>query len=193
MCLWGSHQRITYSTQSSITPCPSYQNRHKYTHTHIHTKQHNHIPSDQHRVGYLYLSRNVALIKQYTVYQTRVTRAQLHRNGGGAADWHAQGAGAGEKPQGRVAVHGSGRRGHCASVLHHNSKVRNLLLENWLQNDQHRLSNCVFFRPMDLQKMEEKLNDGDYQTFTDFRNDFKLIVNNCRLYNGQNNGMNEAY
>lgn len=41
---------------------------------------------------------------------------------------------------------------------------------------------------MDLLKMEEKLDSGEYQSFTDFRNDFKLIVNNCRLYNGQNNG-----
>lgn len=41
---------------------------------------------------------------------------------------------------------------------------------------------------MDLLKMEERLDNGQYQTFTDFRNDFKLIVNNCRLYNGQNNG-----
>lgn len=36
--------------------------------------------------------------------------------------------------------------------------------------------------------MEERLDNGQYLTFTDFRNDFKLIVNNCRLYNGQNNG-----
>lgn len=41
---------------------------------------------------------------------------------------------------------------------------------------------------MDLQQMEERLNNGHYKTFIDFRNDFKLIVNNCRLYNGQNNG-----
>lgn len=41
---------------------------------------------------------------------------------------------------------------------------------------------------MDLQQMEERLNTGQYKTFNDFRNDFKLIVNNCRLYNGQNNG-----
>lgn len=44
------------------------------------------------------------------------------------------------------------------------------------------------FRPMDLLKMEEKLENGEYLTYTDFRTDFKLIVNNCRLYNGQNNG-----
>lgn len=41
---------------------------------------------------------------------------------------------------------------------------------------------------MDLQQMDERLESGQYLTFTDFRNDFKLIVNNCRLYNGQNNG-----
>jgi len=41
---------------------------------------------------------------------------------------------------------------------------------------------------MDLLKMEEKLDNAEYLTFSEFRNDFKLIVNNCRLYNGQNNG-----
>ncbi|KAL7052395.1 hypothetical protein ACKWTF_004861 [Chironomus riparius] len=45
----------------------------------------------------------------------------------------------------------------------------------------------IIKRPMDLLKMEEKLDDGEYLTYTDFRTDFKLIVNNCRLYNGQNN------
>lgn len=46
----------------------------------------------------------------------------------------------------------------------------------------------VIIRPMDLLKMEEKLDNGEYRSFTEFRTDFKLIVNNCRLYNGQNNG-----
>lgn len=41
---------------------------------------------------------------------------------------------------------------------------------------------------MDLEKMEEKLDCGLYRTFSEFHNDFKLIVNNCRLYNGQSNG-----
>ena len=36
--------------------------------------------------------------------------------------------------------------------------------------------------------MEDKLDNGEYQKFSDFRNDFKLIVNNCRLYNGNDNG-----
>lgn len=41
---------------------------------------------------------------------------------------------------------------------------------------------------MDLLKMEEKLDNCEYRSFTEFRTDFKLIVNNCRLYNGQTNG-----
>lgn len=41
---------------------------------------------------------------------------------------------------------------------------------------------------MDLLKMEDKLDNGEYQKFCDFRNDFKLIVNNCRIYNGNHNG-----
>ncbi|XP_055688249.1 uncharacterized protein LOC129792878 isoform X2 [Lutzomyia longipalpis] len=49
----------------------------------------------------------------------------------------------------------------------------------------------IIRRPMDLLKMEEKLDNGEYATFTEFRNDFKLIVNNCRLYNGQNNEYTE--
>lgn len=46
----------------------------------------------------------------------------------------------------------------------------------------------TIYRPMDLLKMEDKLDNGEYQKFSDFRNDFKLIVNNCRLYNGNDNG-----
>lgn len=46
---------------------------------------------------------------------------------------------------------------------------------------------------MDLLKMEEKLDNGEYNSFTEFRTDFKLIVNNCRLYNGQNNGKNLSW
>lgn len=41
---------------------------------------------------------------------------------------------------------------------------------------------------MDLLQMDRKLDKFEYKEFNDFRNDFKLIVNNCRLYNGQNNG-----
>ena len=46
----------------------------------------------------------------------------------------------------------------------------------------------IIRRPMDLLKMEEKLDNEEYLRYSDFRNDFKLIVNNCRLYNGNNTG-----
>jgi hypothetical protein len=41
---------------------------------------------------------------------------------------------------------------------------------------------------MDLQRMEDKLDDGEYLTFADFKADFQLIVDNCRQYNGTGNG-----
>lgn len=47
---------------------------------------------------------------------------------------------------------------------------------------------AVIRRPMDLKKMEERLDNGFYTNFAMFKGDFKLIVNNCRLYNGQDNG-----
>ncbi|XP_068617472.1 uncharacterized protein dikar [Battus philenor] len=46
---------------------------------------------------------------------------------------------------------------------------------------------AVIRRPMDLRKMEERLDSGYYTDFNMFKADFKLIVNNCRLYNGQDN------
>uniref|UniRef100_A0A1E1VZP5 Bromo domain-containing protein n=1 Tax=Pectinophora gossypiella TaxID=13191 RepID=A0A1E1VZP5_PECGO len=46
---------------------------------------------------------------------------------------------------------------------------------------------AVIRRPMDLRKMEERLDTGYYTDFAMFKADFKLIVNNCRLYNGQDN------
>ncbi|XP_041986668.1 myb-like protein X [Aricia agestis] len=46
---------------------------------------------------------------------------------------------------------------------------------------------AVIRRPMDLRKMEERLDNGYYSDFSMFKADFKLIVNNCRLYNGQDN------
>ncbi|KOB69661.1 Uncharacterized protein OBRU01_16750, partial [Operophtera brumata] len=46
---------------------------------------------------------------------------------------------------------------------------------------------AVIRRPMDLRKMEERLDTGHYRDFASFKADFKLIVNNCRLYNGQDN------
>ncbi|CAH0402010.1 unnamed protein product [Chilo suppressalis] len=46
---------------------------------------------------------------------------------------------------------------------------------------------AVIRRPMDLRKMEQRLDSGYYTDFSMFKADFKLIVNNCRLYNGQDN------
>lgn len=46
----------------------------------------------------------------------------------------------------------------------------------------------VVRKPMDLQRMEDKLDAGEYQTFKRFRADFQLIVENCQLYNGKDNG-----
>ncbi|XP_031767410.2 uncharacterized protein LOC113521701 isoform X2 [Galleria mellonella] len=46
---------------------------------------------------------------------------------------------------------------------------------------------AVIRRPMDLRKMEERLDSGYYTDFSMFKADFKLIVNNCRLFNGQDN------
>lgn len=42
--------------------------------------------------------------------------------------------------------------------------------------------------PMDLQRMEDKLDSGRYLTFDDFKADFHLIIANCRKYNGSENG-----
>ncbi|KAJ8957075.1 hypothetical protein NQ318_007288 [Aromia moschata] len=45
----------------------------------------------------------------------------------------------------------------------------------------------IIRKPMDLQRMEERLDAGYYKSFTKFRTDFQLIVDNCRLYNGAEN------
>lgn len=42
--------------------------------------------------------------------------------------------------------------------------------------------------PMDLQQMEDKLNDGLYETLSQFKHDFQLIIANCKQYNGSTNG-----
>lgn len=46
----------------------------------------------------------------------------------------------------------------------------------------------VIRKPMDLQRMEDRLDSGYYKSFSRFRADFQLIVDNCRLYNGMDNG-----
>lgn len=48
----------------------------------------------------------------------------------------------------------------------------------------------VVRRPMDLSKMEEKLENGCYKNQRQFKKDFCLIVDNCRQYNGSENGKN---
>lgn len=50
----------------------------------------------------------------------------------------------------------------------------------------------IIRKPMDLQRMEERLDSGFYKNFSKFRLDFQLIVENCRLYNGVENGKNKC-
>jgi len=42
---------------------------------------------------------------------------------------------------------------------------------------------------MDLSTMEEKLEAGSYKNLSQFKRDFRLIVDNCRQYNGSDNGL----
>ena len=46
----------------------------------------------------------------------------------------------------------------------------------------------VVRKPMDLSTMEEKLENGLYKSLSVFKRDFRLIVDNCRQYNGSDNG-----
>lgn len=46
----------------------------------------------------------------------------------------------------------------------------------------------VIAKPMDLQTMEDKLDNGEYGSLQQFKADFQLIVDNCRQYNGSDNG-----
>lgn len=41
---------------------------------------------------------------------------------------------------------------------------------------------------MDISTMEEKLEDGSYKTLRQFKRDFRLIIDNCKQYNGSDNG-----
>ncbi|RZF40813.1 hypothetical protein LSTR_LSTR003323 [Laodelphax striatellus] len=49
----------------------------------------------------------------------------------------------------------------------------------------------VIAKPMDLQRMEDKLDTGEYCTFGQFKADFQLIIDNCRQYNGSDNEYTE--
>lgn len=41
--------------------------------------------------------------------------------------------------------------------------------------------------------MEQKLENGLYKNLSQFKRDFRLIVNNCRQYNGSDNGWYNLY
>lgn len=43
-------------------------------------------------------------------------------------------------------------------------------------------------KPMTLQWMEDKLDRGKYDNIEEFKNDFHLILTNCKQYNGSRNG-----
>ncbi|XP_050600726.1 serine/arginine repetitive matrix protein 2 isoform X5 [Bombus affinis] len=49
----------------------------------------------------------------------------------------------------------------------------------------------VVRKPMDLSTMEEKLENGLYKSLSEFKRDFRLIVDNCRQYNGSDNEYTE--
>ncbi|XP_015114343.1 bromodomain-containing protein 4 [Diachasma alloeum] len=49
----------------------------------------------------------------------------------------------------------------------------------------------VVRKPMDLSTMEEKLEGGSYKNLSQFKRDFRLIVDNCRQYNGSDNEYTE--
>ncbi|ESO97968.1 hypothetical protein LOTGIDRAFT_89195, partial [Lottia gigantea] len=42
----------------------------------------------------------------------------------------------------------------------------------------------VVKNPMDLMRIESKINERDYKTTDDFINDLHLMFDNCILYNG---------
>lgn len=42
--------------------------------------------------------------------------------------------------------------------------------------------------PMSLQHMEDKLDSGKYKTLAEFKQDFRLMLANCKQYNGSRNG-----
>ena len=46
----------------------------------------------------------------------------------------------------------------------------------------------VVKEPMDIQTMEDKLDNQEYQSVDEFKEDFQKIVDNCRLYNGASSG-----
>ena len=45
-----------------------------------------------------------------------------------------------------------------------------------------------FQHPMDLAKIEHKLNEKMYSSSEEFVEDFSLMFDNCHAYNGNNSG-----
>lgn len=44
----------------------------------------------------------------------------------------------------------------------------------------------IIKRPMDFEKMQNKLENGDYKKIGDLRADFELMMNNCSQFNKDN-------
>lgn len=54
---------------------------------------------------------------------------------------------------------------------------------SWQPSNQFRLQ-----EPMDLMTIEEKLESKEYGSKQEFLDDFQLIFDNCRVYNGADSG-----
>lgn len=50
----------------------------------------------------------------------------------------------------------------------------------------------IIKNPMDLNSMEQKLKNGKYKTVQEFADDFNLILNNTRTFNGPNHAVTQA-
>jgi len=50
----------------------------------------------------------------------------------------------------------------------------------------------IIKNPMDLSTLDQKLKSDQYGTVQDFVNDFRLIINNCRRFNGDNHPVTAA-
>lgn len=79
----------------------------------------------------------------------------------------------------------------CKIVLDELLKAKNGLSNQWFTSAVDPVAqnlptyHKVIKRPMDLGKMQDKLDQGDYNTAKDFEGDFKLIVSNCYRFNGE--------
>lgn len=118
----------------------------------------------------------------------------------------------GEGPQRCLAIWGTSHRGGCARLpWHHQGKtgsfegytkiVWKICLLNWsiifknekpsnhFWNSWCKLTLTLCWqRPMDLATIEKKLTNRAYRTKNRFVQDLNLMLDNCRLYNGENSG-----